>query len=169
MSKRSGQLKSSIKKRPGVAVKRVSGEKELAQAFAIRIKVFVKEQGVPSDIELDDDDRRAIHFLATVGANPVGTARVVWHRGAAKIGRMAVLKSYRRRGVGRQLLTRAVAVARRLHARRIYLHAQVAVSGFYERLNFRGTGAIFDEAGIAHRKMIWRGRLSDRQRRVNKH
>jgi beta-phosphoglucomutase-like phosphatase (HAD superfamily) len=43
-----------------------------------------------------------------------------------------------------------------------------AVSGFYERLNFRGTGAIFDEAGIAHRKMIWRGRRSDRQRRVNK-
>lgn len=169
MSKRNGQLKSSIKKRHGVAVKRVSGEKELAQAFAIRIKVFVKEQGVPSDIELDDDDRRAIHFLATAGAKAVGTARVVWHRGAAKIGRMAVLKSYRRRGVGRQLLTRAVAVARRLHARRIYLHAQVAVSGFYERQNFRGTGAIFDEAGIAHRKMIWRGRLSDRQRRVNKH
>jgi predicted GNAT family N-acyltransferase len=81
---------------------------------------------------------------------------------------MAVLKNYRRRGVGRRLLRRAVAVARRLHARRIYLHAQVAVSGFYERLNFRGTGAIFDEAGIAHRKLIWRGRRSDRQRRVNK-
>jgi predicted GNAT family N-acyltransferase len=168
MSKPRGQLKSSIEKPPGVAVKRVSGKKELAQAFAIRIKVFVKEQGVPSEIELDDDDERAIHFLAKVGAKAVGTARVVWHRGAAKIGRMAVLKSYRRRGVGRRLLRRAVAVARRLHARRIYLHAQVAVSGFYERLNFRGTGAIFDEAGIAHRKMIWRGRRSDRQRRVNK-
>ena len=82
---------------------------------------------------------------------------------------MAVLKSYRRRGVGRQLLRRAVAVARRLQARQIYLHAQVAVSGFYERLNFRGTGAIFDEAGIAHRKMIWRGRQSGSQRRVNRH
>ena len=166
MRKRSGKLKSTAKKRSRVAVKRVSAEKELALAFAIRIKVFVKEQGVPSDIELDDDDQRAIHFLASVGAKAVGTARVVWHRGAAKIGRMAVLKRYRRRGVGRQLLTRAVAVARRSQARQIYLHAQVAVSGFYERLNFRGTGAIFDEAGIAHRKMIWRGRQSDRQRRV---
>ena len=47
----------------------------LALAFAIRIKVFVKEQGVPSDIELDDDDQRAIHFLATVGAKAVGTVR----------------------------------------------------------------------------------------------
>ena len=169
MSKRSGKLNSTAKKLSRVSVKRVSAEKDLALAFAIRIKVFVKEQGVPSDIELDDDDQRAIHFLATVGANPVGTARVVWHRGAAKIGRMAVLKSYRRRGVGRQLLRRAVAFAQRLQARQIYLHAQVAVSGFYERLNFRGTGAIFDEAGIAHRKMIWRGRQSGSQRRANRH
>jgi predicted GNAT family N-acyltransferase len=169
MSKRSGKLNSTAKKLSRVSVKRVFAEKDLALAYAIRIRVFVKEQGVPSDIELDDDDQRAIHFLASVGAKAVGTARVVWHRGAVKIGRMAVLKSYRRRGVGRRLLTRAVAVARGLKARRIYLHAQVAVSGFYERLNFRGTGATFDEAGIAHRKMIWRGRLSGRQRRVNKH
>ena len=166
MRKRSGKLKSTAKKRSRVTVKRVSGEEELALAFAIRIKVFVKEQGVPSDIELDDDDHLAIHFLASVGAKAVGTARVVWHRGAAKIGRMAVLKRYRRRGVGRQLLTRSVALARRSQARQIYLHAQVAVSGFYERLNFRATGAIFDEAGIAHRKMIWRGLQSDNQRRV---
>ena len=168
MRKRSGKLKSTDKKRSRVAVKRVSAEKELALAFAIRIKVFVKEQGVPSDIELDDDDQRAIHFLASVGAKAVGTTRVVWHRRAAKIGRMAVLKRYRRRGVGRQLLTRAVALARRSQARQIYLHAQVAVSGFYERLNFRATGAIFDEAGIAHRKMIWRGLQSANQRRVIK-
>ncbi len=168
MRKRSGKLKSTDKKRSRVTVKRVSDEEELALAFAIRIKVFVKEQGVPSDIELDDDDQRAIHFLASVGAKAVGTARVVWHRGAAKIGRMAVLKRYRRRGVGRQLLTRAVTLARRSQARQIYLHAQVAVSGFYERLNFRATGAIFDEAGIAHRKMIWRGLQSDNQRRVIK-
>ena len=158
MSQRSGQLKLPTKKLPRVAVKRVSTEKELTQVFAIRIKVFVKEQGVPSEIELDDDDRRAIHFLATVGASAVGTARVVWHCGAAKIGRMAVVKRYRRKGVGRQLLSRSLAAARRLKARQIYLHAQVAVSGFYEGMNFRGTGPIFDEAGIAHRKMIWRGR-----------
>ena len=166
MRKRSGKLKSTTKKRSTVAVRRISAEKDLALAFAIRIKVFVKEQGVPSDIELDDDDRRAIHFLASVGAKAVGTARVVWHHGDAKIGRMAVLKRYRRRGVGQQLLARAVAVARRSQARQIYLHAQVAVSGFYERLNFRGMGAIFDEAGIAHRKMIWRGRQSNSRRRV---
>ena len=148
----------SSKKPPRVTVKRVASEAELARAFAIRIRVFVKEQGVPRTIELDDDDRRATHFLATAGARAVGTTRVVLHHGAAKIGRMAVLKSYRRKGVGAKLLARAIAVARRMHARKIYLHAQVAVSGFYERMNFHGIGPVFDEAGIAHRKMIWRGR-----------
>jgi predicted GNAT family N-acyltransferase len=143
-------------KLPKVTVKRVSSEKELAQAYAIRIRVFVKEQGVPPEIELDEDDRRAMHFLATVGARAVGTARVVSRRGTAKIGRMAVLKSYRRRGVGTKLLRRAIVAARRMSARKIYLHAQVAVAGFYQRMNFLSVGPVFDEAGIAHRKMILR-------------
>ena len=98
-----------------------------------------------------------LHFLATVGTRAVGTARVVLHHGAAKIGRMAVLKSYRRRGVGAKLLAHAIAAARRMKARKIYLHAQVAVVGFYQRMNFHAVGPVFDEAGIAHRKMIWRG------------
>ena len=143
-------------KLPKVTVKRISSEKELAQAYAIRIRVFVKEQVVPPEIELDDDDRKALHFIATVGARAVGTARVVSRRGAAKIGRMAVLKRYRRRGVGAKLLRRAIAAARRMRARKIYLHAQVAVAGFYQRMNFLGVGPVFDEAGIAHRKMILR-------------
>jgi len=158
MAKRNKTAKISSRKLPGVTVKRISREKELERAYSIRIQVFVEEQGVPRAIELDDDDRRAAHFLATVGARSVGTARVVLHRGAAKIGRMAVLKSYRRRGVGAKLLARAIAAARRMKARKIYLHAQVAVSGFYQRMNFHAVGPVFDEAGIAHRKMIWRGR-----------
>jgi len=165
MTGRPRNVKIPSKTLPQVAVKRVSSERQLGQAFAIRIRVFVKEQGVPREIELDDDDEDAIHLLATIGPRAVGTARVVRHGGAAKIGRMAVLKSYRRKGVGMKLLTRALAVARRGKARKIYLHAQVAVSGFYERMNFRAVGANFDEAGIAHRKMIWRGPLSVAVRR----
>jgi len=157
MTTRNQKPKFSSRKLPRVTVKRISSEKELARAYAIRIRVFVKEQGVPREIELDNDDHRATHFLATVGARAVGTARMVSHRGVAKIGRMAVLKSYRRRGVGAKLLTRAIAAARRIKARKIYLHAQVAVAGFYQRMNFHAVGPVFDEAGIAHRKMIWRG------------
>jgi predicted GNAT family N-acyltransferase len=67
---------------------------------------------------------------------------------------MAVLKSYRRKGVGRKLLKRAIATARSRGAKRVYLHAQVPVIGFYETAGFRCNGAVFDEAGIPHRKMI---------------
>ena len=78
------------------------------------------------------------------------------HGRNAKIGRMAVLKSYRRRGVGIALLKRAIATARKLGATKIYLHAQVPVIGFYEAAGFHVVGRKFDEAGIPHRKMIWR-------------
>jgi len=138
-----------------IHVRTVSSKKALATAFAIRLRVFVKEQGVPEEIELDRDDARATHFLAVHSGKAVGTARVVMRRGGAKIGRMAVLKSYRRKGVGKRLLKRAVQMARQSGAKKIYLHAQVAVIGFYENLNFRCVGPVFDEAGIPHRKMVF--------------
>jgi predicted GNAT family N-acyltransferase len=138
----------------GTRVREVSSPKELQQAFDIRLRVFVTEQGVPAEIELDGDDHRAIHFLAYVDDRPVGTARLVVRRGTAKVGRMAVLKTYRRRGIGSKLLKRAVRGARRRGIQRIYLHAQLAAVGFYELFGFRCTGRDFDEAGIPHRKMI---------------
>ena len=74
--------------------------------------------------------------------------------GNAKIGRMAVLKSHRGKGIGTKLLKRAIVVAKKQNARTIYLHAQVPVIGFYEAMAFRCVGPIFKEAGIPHRKMI---------------
>jgi predicted GNAT family N-acyltransferase len=136
-----------------VRIKQISSDKELQTAFAIRMQVFVKEQRVPEEIELDRDDGRALHFLAWQAGSPVGTARVVMRRGSAKIGRMAVLKRYRSKGVGKKLLKRAIAIARRRGAKRIYLHAQVPVIGFYESMGFHCVGPVFDEAGIPHRKM----------------
>ena len=152
-------MNSGAAKKPTVRIKRISSQRELVQAFAIRIRVFVEEQRVPAEIELDRDDQRAVHFLALVSGKAVGTARVVMSRGRAKIGRMAVLKSYRRKGVGMMLLKRTIAAAKKWRAQKIYLHAQVPVIGFYERMGFRAVGRVFDEAGIPHRKMILGGRL----------
>ena len=137
-------------------VRRVVTEKELKQAFSIRIRVFVREQGVPVEIELDEDDRRATHLLASVGGKPVGTARLAITDAKAKIGRMAVLKSYRGKGVGKALLKRAIKLARKRRAKAIYLHAQVSVVGFYEKMGFRSVGRVFMEAGIPHRKLVLR-------------
>jgi predicted GNAT family N-acyltransferase len=137
-----------------VQIRRIASQRELIKAFAIRLRVFVREQRVPAEIELDRDDQRAIHFLATSAGRAVGTARIVMHGRNAKIGRMAVLKSHRRRGVGAKLLKRTIATAKSQHAATIYLHAQVAVIRFYEALGFRCVGSVFNEAGIPHRKMI---------------
>lgn len=141
-------MKTSIK------LKKISSQADLVDALIIRIRVFVQEQQVPAEIELDADDAHARHFFARVNGIAAGTARVVIHNSSAKIGRMAVLKRYRRRGIGGQLLRRAVSYAKRRGARNIYLHAQVPVIGFYERQGFITIGKVFNEAGIPHRKMI---------------
>ena len=145
-------MRSAMK--PRITLRQISTEKELKKALRIRIRVFVREQGVPEEIELDEDDKRALHLLAFIGKKPVGTARIVMRDGKAKIGRMAVLKSHRRKTVGKKLLTGAITTAKKQGARKIYLHAQVAVIGFYESAGFRCVGPVFDEAGIAHRKMV---------------
>jgi predicted GNAT family N-acyltransferase len=139
-----------------VRIKRVSSAKDLARAFTVRLRVFVCEQGVPADIEIDADDRRAVHFLALVSGRAVGTARLVFGPTRAKIGRMAVLRNYRGRGIGRKLLRAALAGARKSGVENIYLHAQLSAIPFYERLGFRTTGPVFSEAGIPHRKMSFR-------------
>ena len=149
-------------------IKRIRSTKELQCAFAIRMRVFVKEQGVPEEIELDRDDERAVHFLATASGKAVGTARVVMRRGSSKVGRMAVVKSSRRKGIGKKLLQRAIAAAIELGARKVYLHAQVPVIGFYQSLGFHAVGPVFEEAGIPHRKMILKGMGTRQQVTVKK-
>jgi predicted GNAT family N-acyltransferase len=138
-------------------VERVSSKSKREKALAIRKRVFVREQGVPEEIEMDRDDERAIHFLAFDSGKAVGTARLVIRQSSAKIGRMAVLKNYRGKGIGTKLLRRAIVTARRQGAQSIYLHAQVPVIGFYEALAFRCVGPVFEEAGIPHRKMVLAG------------
>ncbi|HWP24616.1 MAG TPA: GNAT family N-acetyltransferase [Candidatus Binatia bacterium] len=139
-----------------IRIKRVASKKDLHAAFAIRRRVFVLEQGVPERIEIDGDDARAIHLLAFASGKPVGAARIVIQGATAKFGRMAVLKSYRGRGIGSALLIRTVKTARQNGAQTIYLHAQVTAIAFYQRMGFQPVGSTFEEAGILHRKMIYR-------------
>jgi predicted GNAT family N-acyltransferase len=146
-------------------IRRVVSEKELKRAFSIRLRVFVREQGVPEEIELDADDNRASHLLATVDGKPVGTARIVIKNTRAKIGRMAVLRNYRGKGVGKALLKRALELARKRRAKLIYLNAQVPVVGFYEKMGFRFVGRVFMEAGIPHLKMIFVREATPKNRR----
>lgn len=117
----------------------------------IRHRVFVEEQGVPEALEWDTADSACRHVLAcTRTGEAVGTARLL---PGGRIGRMAVLPEWRRRGIGRAMLDHLVELARREGLERLELFAQTHAIRFYERAGFHARGDTFLEAGIPHRHM----------------
>jgi predicted GNAT family N-acyltransferase len=120
------------------------------RAAAIRFAVFVEEQGVPAEIEMDELDAPSLHALAFDGEAAVGTGRLLPD---GHIGRMAVLGPWRGRGAGSLILGRLVAAARERGDRHVALSAQVHALDFYRAHGFRAEGPVYDEAGIAHQAM----------------
>lgn len=124
------------------------------RAMAVRMAVFVHEQGVPLELELDEFDAVSVHALATdVSGTTLGTGRLLPD---GHIGRLCVTEQARGLGVGRAILQALMARGRREGHEVFILHAQVHALGFYERLGYVAEGDIFDEAGIDHQKMVWR-------------
>lgn len=136
-----------------IKVVEVTDESQMEQARAIRRAVFIEEQGVPEELELDEDDARAFHALALDGKTAVGCGRMVAHDGYVKIGRMAVLNERRGEGIGRTILAFLMARAREQGIGRALLHAQLTAEGFYLKNGYTPEGEVFEEAGIAHRRM----------------
>ncbi|WP_374476708.1 GNAT family N-acetyltransferase [Zoogloea sp.] len=120
------------------------------QASAIRFKVFVDEQRVPEDMELDEFDVLSCHALAWIGEQAVGTGRLLPD---GHIGRMAVLEPWRGCGVGAALLEALIGEARRLGMPILALNAQTHALGFYARFGFIPKGPEFEEAGLPHQAM----------------
>jgi len=109
---------------------------------------------VPEEIEMDADDAHAFHALAILDGVAIGCGRMLEHGGGEiKIGRMAVLPEFRKNGVGAHILSLLIERARTRGFRKAILHAQLTAEGFYLKEGFSPVGGIFDEAGIAHRKM----------------
>ncbi len=126
---------------------------DLSACLALRRVVFIEEQAVPEALEADGLDGRAVHLLAVLDGRPVGTARLLVEGDHAKIGRVAVLREARGRGIGAALMEAAVAALRRRGVREATLGAQVHALAFYERLGWEAHGPEFDDAGIPHRAM----------------
>lgn len=123
--------------------------------IALRMEVFVHEQGVPVEEEIDDLDGGAIHILARDGDVAVGTARILQDGAVAKIGRVCVTKSARGTGLGADLMRYALERVQELSdVQRVKLGAQTYAIGFYERLGFAAYGPIYDDGGIPHRDMV---------------
>ncbi len=126
------------------------------------MQVFVQEQGVPEELELDEFDSSADHALAYIQNQCVGTARLILRSdGRAQIGRMAVLREFRQKGVGRQLLRALILLGKSRGIVEFELHAQVSAISFYEKLGFIPHGEVYDEAGIPHRNMILLSKIND--------
>ena len=118
---------------------------------AIRRKVFVEEQQVPEEEEMDAFDETSVHLLArSSDSGLIGCARIM---PTGQIGRMAVLREFRGGGVGSLLMTAALKEAKGQNFETVFLHAQCHAEAFYSRFGFVACGDIFDEAGIEHVRM----------------
>lgn len=119
----------------------------------LRTRVFVDEQGVPPEEEIDGRDPECLHVIAETGdGGVIGTGRLLPE---GRIGRLAVDVAWRGRGIGRALLDALVACARERGFATVELHAQSRAIGFYEAAGFLAEGPEFEDAGIPHRHM-WR-------------
>jgi predicted GNAT family N-acyltransferase len=121
-----------------------------AHAAPIRFTVFVEEQGVPRELELDDMDERSLHAIAFEDGRAVATGRLLPD---GHIGRMAVLKESRGRQIGSEVLRALVEKARSRGDTEVVLSAQVHATRFYRSHGFIEEGAEYLEAGIPHRDM----------------
>ena len=121
------------------------------EASRIRFAVFVDEQKVPAEIEMDEQDAHCVHALAyAADGRAVGTGRLLPD---AHIGRMAVMQGWRGKGVGAAILKALIAEARRRGHAEVALSAQTHATEFYRRHGFSAEGEVYEEAGIPHQAM----------------
>jgi predicted GNAT family N-acyltransferase len=125
-------------------------------AFRVRIAVFVDEQGIPGEEELDELDETAVHCVGYADGTPVASGRLVVADGYGKIGRMAVLASHRGSGLGAAVLAALEAEGANRGIREFRLSAQLSARGFYDRLGYAAEGDVYDEVGIPHIAMAKR-------------
>ncbi len=141
----------------GWIVRQADWKEEPLSIKSVREIVFIQEQSVSETLEWDGHDKTAKHLLALdkKGA-PIGTARFLSFGDQGQIGRMAVLKEHRGKGIGTALLKEALRLAKEEKLSSVFLNAQVHVISFYGSLGFSTVGNEFIEAGIPHQKMVKR-------------
>jgi predicted GNAT family N-acyltransferase len=133
-----------------VIVRLASDATEVAEAIDLRRRVFSSEQGIRRAADEDGRDHRALHVIAFEDGALVGTCRMIVSGDVAMLGRLAVERDDRRRGVGRAVLAEAERCALDAGAGRIALHSQLPALEFYEKSGYSAYGEVFVEEGIEH-------------------
>ncbi|MBL1140832.1 MAG: GNAT family N-acetyltransferase [Proteobacteria bacterium] len=134
----------------GFKIKQVKWQDMKSHLCHIRTVVFIEEQNVPENMEWDSYDDTCVHVIAEMNEEYIATGRLL---DSGQIGRMAVLKPYRKLGVGSALLERLLSIAESRKMKSVFLNAQIDAVDFYKKFGFKEEGDAFDDAGILHKKM----------------
>jgi len=136
-----------------IEVREARDADERAALLALRHEVFVSEQGVPLDLEIDEHDETATHIVALDDGELVGTCRLLQAGDQGKFGRLVVARHARGRGIGAALLAEAERRAQGMGCDRMVLAAQTSAMGLYERAGYTTRGDVYLDAGIEHMTM----------------
>lgn len=133
-----------------IEIKKVSYSESKEFIHQVRNSVFIVEQNVPVELEFDEKDPISSHVVAFLSHHPIATGRITPD---GKIGRMAVLKPFRKNGIGKKILNRLLNIGKESSLKKFYLSAQCHAIPFYEKMGFIAEGPLYKEAGIDHRLM----------------
>ncbi|MDZ7958933.1 MAG: GNAT family N-acetyltransferase [Aulosira sp. DedQUE10] len=135
-------------------IKIVEFPEEFAAIKAIRIAVFQEEQGVDPALEFDGKDEICDHLIAYLNQAAVGTARIRYlDEYTAKIERLAVFSHARGKGIGKQIMEKAIEIIASKNIPEVVINSQEYVKALYQNMGFVEEGEIFIEASIPHIKM----------------
>ncbi|RLL45081.1 GNAT family N-acetyltransferase [Oceanobacillus piezotolerans] len=135
-------------------IKIVMTPEEREQAFQVRLEVFVHEQKVPKEIELDEFDDTAMHFLALDNHKPIAASRLRFVEEYGKLERICVLKGYRGKSIGKALIQAMEVEIKEKGYKKAKLNAQIHAVEFYSKLGYETVSDEFMDAGIPHVTMI---------------
>lgn len=134
-------------------VKVVSDHQQLEEAFSIRKKIFVEEQKVPEEEEIDHLESEATHFILYCDGKPAGAGRFRTVDDYGKVERICVLKEFRGSGSGKALMEKIQSYAKEQDIKKLKLNAQTQAIPFYSKLGYEVISDEFLDAGIPHKTM----------------
>ena len=132
----------------------IQNSKDMLSCLELRRTVFIEEQNVPENEEVDGDDPDCDHILLTVSDMPVGAARLKYYNDFIKVQRVCVLKNYRGQGIGSKIINFIIRHVEKNDIRSsVRLGSQIHALEFYKRLGFIEFGEEYLDAGILHKDM----------------
>ena len=140
----------------GIKIRLAKNNNDLKDIFKIRKIVFIKEQKVPINEEIDGFDEDSKHIIALYKNSPIGCARIRFIGKKAKLERIAILKNYRGKGFGKNIVEYLIKYSKNKSAGEIVMNAQFYLADYYKKFGFKSRGKTFMEAGIKHIEMCLR-------------